>query len=177
VFIEIEDLKPEPLHVHHTYAVGELPFEYQGTELNEPVSTEFLLTHKEKNLRIGGTLQTGLRYTCSRCLKQAERHLATSFDLFYMPHPADVHTGEEIELKDADMDVGFYDGMRFDVDGMIVEQIMLSIPMRYVCSEECKGLCFSCGADLNEGPCPCKQDEPATRFAVLKEFRKRMDEK
>ncbi len=176
MFIEIEDLKPEPLHVHHSYAAGELPFEYQDAVIDEPVTTDFLLTHKEQDLRIGGTLQTGVRFACSRCLKQASCHVSASFDLVYVPQPKPVRPGEEIALSYADMEVGFYDGIRFDVDTMIVEQITLSLPMRFVCAEDCKGLCQSCGADLNQGPCSCKHDEGDARLSVLMEFRKKTDQ-
>jgi uncharacterized protein len=175
VFIEIEDLKPEPLHVHHIYAVGGLPFEYQDAVIEEPVTTDFLLTHKERDLRVGGTVETGVRFGCSRCLKPSFRHVATSFDLVYLPQRKPVRTGEEIELRYADMEVGFYDGIRFDVDTMVVEQITLSLPMRLVCSEDCKGLCYSCGADLNLGACPCRHDEGDLRLSVLKDFRKKTD--
>ncbi len=175
VFIEIEALKPEPLRVHHTYAAGELPFEYPGAVIEEPVTTDFLLSHRERDLRIGGTVETGLRVGCSRCLKQSTRHVTASFDLVYLPQPKPDRTGEEIELRDADLEVGFYDGIRFDVDTMVVEQIVLSLPMRFVCSEDCKGLCYSCGADLNQGPCPCKHDEGDARPAVLREFLKKTD--
>jgi uncharacterized protein len=176
VFIEIEDLKPEPLHVRHTYALGELPFEFHGAVLSEPVSTDFVLTHKDRDLMIGGSLTTDVRYTCSRCLKQDSRHLSTSFDLTYLPHAKGVRDGEEIELKYAEMEVGFYDGIRFDVDAMIVEQIVLSMPMRFVCSEDCKGLCHHCGKDLNEGACLCTDEVTDPRLSVLRDFRRKKDE-
>jgi uncharacterized protein len=74
------------------------------------------------------------------------------------------------------MDVGFYDGVRFDVDAMAVEQIVLTMPMRFVCDELCKGLCPNCGADLNQGPCLCKDEPGDPRMSVLKEFRRKMDD-
>lgn len=175
MFIEIEDLKPEPLHVHHTYAVGALPFEYQDAVIEEPVTTDFLLTHKELDLRITGTVETSVRFGCSRCLKPSHSHVGTSFDLVYLPQPKSVRAGEEIELRYADMEIGFYNGVRFDVDTMVVEQITLSLPMQLVCADDCKGLCYTCGADLNQGPCACKHDEGDSRLSILKEFRKKTD--
>ena len=176
MFIEIEDLKPEPLHVHHTYAVGDLPFEYQDAVIEEPVTTDFILAHKDRDLRVGGTVETSVRFGCSRCLKPSCRRVASSFDLAYLPQPKSVRAGEEIELRDADMEIGFYDGIRFDVDTMVVEQITLALPMRFVCTDDCKGLCDICGADLNLGPCSCKREEGESRFSVLKEFRKKIDQ-
>jgi uncharacterized protein len=104
------------------------------------------------------------------------RRVATSFDLLYLPQPpAQAGPEEEIELKYDEMDVGFYDGIRLDVDLMALEQIELALPMRFVCSEECRGLCPMCGVDLNERACGCSQERSDPRLAVLREFRKKME--
>jgi uncharacterized protein len=58
---------------------------------------------------------------------------------------------------------------------MILEQIELAVPMKVVCKDDCKGLCFQCGTDLNEGTCSCSKDEPDARMGALLEFRKKMD--
>jgi len=51
VFIEIEDLKPEPLHVHHVFQAGEIDFFHEDAALNDPVAVDFTLTHKDSDLR------------------------------------------------------------------------------------------------------------------------------
>ena len=176
MFIEVEDLEEEPLHVQHTYPQTELPFRHEDAVLDEPVAVDFMLTHDARDLRLGGFLETALRFTCARCLKQVPRRLATSFDLLYVPQPpATADAEEEIELDYDEMDVGFYDGIRLDVDLMVLEQIELSIPMRFVCREDCRGLCYTCGADLNERTCSCTQQTGDSRLAVLREFRKKME--
>ena len=175
MFIEIEDLKAEPLRIHHIYAVKDLDFAHADAALDEPVSVDFVLDHKEKDLRLGGTLQTSIRYECARCLRESSRRLATNFDLLYLPQ-ADWGVDQEIELKYEDMQIGFYDGIRFDVDLMVLEQIELALPMKFICQEACKGLCVNCGADLNESPCLCKGSDIDSRLAVLREFRKKMDQ-
>lgn len=173
MFIEIERLTPEPLHIQHLYAAGELRFEHDDASLLEPVATDFILTHKGRDLRIEGTIKTAVRYQCSRCLEEFSSGLETRFDLCYLPQ-SDWKPDEEIELKYEDMGIGFYDGVALDVDLMVLEQIELMMPMKFVCREECKGLCPSCGADLNKGACPCKLDPLDTRLAVLRDFRNKM---
>jgi DUF177 domain-containing protein len=175
VFIEIEDLKTEPLHVRHLYGVKDLDFAHADAALDEPVSVDFVLDHKDKDLRLGGTLQTSVRYKCARCLRESSHRLATSFDLLYLPQP-DSSVDQEVELKYEDMQIGFYDGIRFDVDLMVLEQIELAMPMKFICQEGCKGLCVNCGADLNESPCRCESSQIDSRLAVLREFRKKMDQ-
>ena len=176
MFIEIESLELEPLHVRHEYGTEELSFQHDDAALAEPVSTDFTLTHKDRDLRVAGFVRTTVRYQCSRCLVEFSRPLESRLDLFYLPQ-ADWKKDEEIELKYEDMVVGYYDGIRLDVDLMVLEQIELGMPMKFICREGCKGLCPSCGADLNQGPCACKADTADTRFAVLREFRSKMNNK
>jgi uncharacterized protein len=173
VFIEIERLTPEPLHIQHLYAPGEIGFEHEDASLQEPVAADFILTHRGTDLRVKGTIQTAIRFQCSRCLTEYSSRLETRFDLCYLPQ-SDWKPDEEIELKYEDMGIGYYDGIALDVDLMVLEQIELMMPMKFICREDCRGLCPSCGADLNQGACPCKLDSMDSRLAVLRDFRDKM---
>jgi uncharacterized protein len=173
VFIEIERLTAEPLRVEHVYGIEELRFAHDGAILEEPVATEFTLTHKEKDLHVEGAIRTAIKYQCSRCLRNFSHPLTAGFDLFYLPQ-AEWKKDEEVELKYEDMEVGYYDGIRLDVDLLVLEQIELAMPMKIVCRDDCRGLCPYCGADLNEGSCPCKVDTTDSRLAVLRDFRSKM---
>jgi uncharacterized protein len=175
VFIEIENLRSEPLHVHHVFPVGEVKFIHEDAVLTEPVAADFLLTHKGRDLHIDGTVQTAIRFRCSRCDKEFFRTFSTSFDLSYMPQPKWTNENAEIELKYDDMGVGYYDGVTFDVNLMVLEQIELAMPMKFICREDCKGLCYKCGADLNENACQCVTEESDSRLSVLLEFKKKRD--
>jgi uncharacterized protein len=175
VFIEIERLTSEPLHVQHVVPEGELQFKHEDASLAGPVSADFILTHQAQELHVTGAVQTGIRYQCARCLKELEAPLCARFDLLNFPQQ-EWKENEEIELKYEDMEVGFYDGIRLDVNLMILEQVELAMPMKFVCREDCKGLCPACGADLNVESCPCKVEPTDSRLAVLRDFRKKMKE-
>lgn len=175
MFIEIEDLKEGPLPISHVYAAGEIGHSHEAAVLAEPVRADFVLMHKERDLRIEGTVETAIRFKCSRCIREFTRPLSASYELFYLPQPKWKSEDAEIELRYEDMEVGFYDGIRFDVDLMILEQIELAIPMKLLCREDCRGLCYLCGADLNESPCACNRQETDSRLAVLLDFRKKLD--
>ena len=71
------------------------------------------------------------------------------------------------------MEIAYYDGIALDVNVMILEQIELAIPMNFVCREDCRGLCYKCGIDLNEGTCLCKNEEIDSRMSVLLEFQQK----
>jgi len=175
VFIEIEDLKPEPLHVRHVFPVGEIKFSHEDATLDGPVTTDFVLSHRDLDLHVDGTVETAIRFHCSRCTKEFSRPLNTSFNLSYLPQPKWTNEDGEVELRYSEMEVAYYDGVTFDVDLMVLEQIELAMPMQFICGEDCKGLCYKCGADLNEGACPCKNDISDSRLSVLLDFKKKKD--
>jgi uncharacterized protein len=169
LYIEIERLKPEPLHVRHCYDVGESLFEREDAAQVAPIEVDFTLTHKERDLHVKGRVQTTVRYQCSRCLAEVVRPLDVRFDLTYLPQ-AQWKPEEEIELKYEDMNIGYYD------DLMVLEQIELAVPMKFLCREGCKGLCPVCGADLNVKPCSCSPESVDARFDVLRDLRSKMKE-
>jgi uncharacterized protein len=177
VFIEVQDLKQEPLHVRHVFPIGEIKFFHEDATLSEPIATDFLLTHKDRDLRVDGTVETNIRFRCSRCMKEFSKSFAASFDLTYLPQPKWTNEDAEIALKYEDMEVAYYDGVVLDVNLMILEQIELAMPMNFVCREDCRGLCYKCGADLNEGLCLCKNEETDSRLSVLLEFRQKKKDK
>ena len=176
MFIDIESLKPEPLHVHHIFPIGEIKFTHEDAVLSEPVTADFVLRHKNRDLYVDGIVETAIRFRCSRCTKEFFRPFSARFDLSYLPQPKWTNEDGEIELKYEDMEVAYHDGVAFDVNLMVLEQIELAMPMKFVCRDDCRGLCYRCGADLNEGACPCKKEEPDSRLSVLLEFKKRRAE-
>lgn len=175
MFIEIEDLEPEPLQVHHTFSTGEIKISHEDAVLNGTVTTDFLLEHADRNLSVSGTVETGFRCRCSRCNKEFTENFSAEFNLSYRPQPEWTDENVEVELKYEEMELAFYDGIAFDVNLMVLEQIELAMPMKFVCQEDCKGLCYQCGADLNEGACSCSKETKDSRLSVLLDFRKKMD--
>ncbi len=174
MLIDIESLKPEPLVVHQVYEAEEIRFAHEGAQLSAPVTVDFVLRHKEKDLQIEGSVRTEVRYVCSRCLREFTRPFSAAYSLSYRPHPVPAGKDEEIELAEEDLEVGFYDGIALDVDLMVLEQIELSMPMKIICAGDCKGLCPHCGVNLNERTCSCRTEETDQRLAVLLDFRKKM---
>ncbi len=99
-----------------------------------------------------GRLRSEVRSICGRCGRQI------AFD----PHAeveAVFRQTERIdisEVSDGAEDVYFFDGSSIVPDEAFRDSLLLSIPSKVLCSEECKGLCVSCGRDLNDGPCGCE---------------------
>ncbi|HQP29583.1 MAG TPA: DUF177 domain-containing protein, partial [Syntrophales bacterium] len=58
-----------------------------------------------------------------------------------------------------------------DLDPIVYEQILLQIPLKILCREDCRGLCPHCGANLNDGPCRCPEEAVDGRFSALKKLK------
>ncbi|MCL2877279.1 MAG: DUF177 domain-containing protein [Acidobacteria bacterium] len=172
MFIEIEGLEGKPLHVRHLFPINEIRFSHEDAWLETPVAVDFTLFPSGKELQVAGAIKTSVRCRCSRCTKEFILTFEDDFDLSYSQQPK-WDGSAEIELKYEDMDIGYYDGVRFDVNALALERIELTMPMQYVCRDDCKGLCYKCGADLNEETCLCRE-EPDTRLSVLLEFKKKL---
>jgi uncharacterized protein len=81
--------------------------------------------------------------------------LATKFS-FYLS-TAQFGGISEIELSEDDLDVDFVEGNFLGVDQVVREQVVLNVPMKSLCTQECKGLCPLCGCNLNAEKCSCAQ--------------------
>ena len=75
------------------------------------------------------------------------------------------------------MDYEFFDGEEIDIDLLVVEQIVLALPFKALCSEECKGICPHCGANLNLEPCQCAGKQADSPFATLQAIKQRLPDK
>lgn len=106
---------------------------------------------------------------CDRCLSSYSHVLQPEFRLFLSSHHPDL-VQSEIELLEEDMLVEFITGEEIELGDIVREQIYLSFPMKFLCHEECRGLCLACGANLNRGECGCREKKGHPAFLKLKEL-------
>jgi uncharacterized protein len=123
-------------------------------------------------VQVTGSLAARLQLTCGRCLEPFAFDLREALDLVYVPRSiGDGATDEdEVSLSDHDMVIAFYDGEQLDLAEIVREQLVLSLSMKRLCREECRGLCAVCGANRNLGECGCPPSPAHSPFAPLKEI-------
>ncbi|MCP3959813.1 MAG: DUF177 domain-containing protein [bacterium] len=92
---------------------------------------------------------------CMRCLAPVTESTSSEVDLLI--HTGAKVTDEELELQEADLGVLVLEDLELDTRPILIEQIQLGIPMKPLCKDDCAGLCPSCGADCNAGPCGCEK--------------------
>jgi len=107
---------------------------------------------------------TNARYVCDRCLTDFQKKLKSKFQLVY---------SKETRNKFEDDVYRFLEENAFEIDltDDVRENLLLVLPMKHVCSEECKGLCLKCGANLNKESCNCTEDDIDPRWEKLKSLK------
>lgn len=150
-----------------------LPFEYRYKNFNpgkgyadiKPVGDACLdgrITNNAGYIRLDAVLTLQYCTACARCAAELERTL-------HVPVERDIAIRGQLEDEDTD-DYLFIDGEELDLEPLTVEEIYLGLPMRELCSEDCRGLCSKCGKNFNEGTCSCPEREPDPRLAILSKW-------
>jgi uncharacterized protein len=126
-----------------------------------------------EDIRVVGRFSTDLETRCARCLEPVPHSLAESFDLVYRPQGVDAH-GNEVSINQAETEIGYYQGEGLALEDVLKEQILLALPVKPVCRNDCKGLCPHCGRNLNLESCDCVSTMADPRWADLEEIRKKL---
>jgi uncharacterized protein len=183
MFIEIQELERHPLDFREEFSPGAIDF---GEEVRQrsPLLSEghadLVEEHHGKHqvvqdIRLKGKLETDLEVACARCLELVVLPLKRSFDLLYRPLGTDAGH-EELSVTDAEAEIGYYEGEGLLLEDTLREQVLLSVPLKALCREDCKGLCPHCGRNLNEGECSCTEQMEDPRWAALKEIRTKLNQ-
>ena len=128
------------------------------------------LSKHAHDILVRGRLEGEVGLSCGRCLEPFTASVETDFDLLLVPAPLG-EGAEEEELSAQELDVDFYTGETVDLEAIIREQIILMVPLKPLCREDCQGLCPTCGTNLNLESCSCqtgKSDSPFAQLAKLK---------
>lgn len=152
-----------------SYDVDEPASSITDVQVLSPIRGNLRFTNTGDLLLVRGILHTTVELECSRCLR-----------LFEMPLLCEVE--EQVELRaiaarpfehpqvtivPEEGDTLFLDGNILDLTELIRQMLLVSLPIKPLHDAECKGLCPTCGADLNEGECSCERPAGHPAFAAL----------
>ncbi len=168
--IEVEQLEGSAKPFAHTYAPAELILDEESARLTEPPQIRGSASRTGNEVRLRGNIKARAEVDCDRCLAALDIPIETDFDVTYIP-ASDYAANETAELQADDLLVSVYEDDSIDVDEIVREQILLAMPARALCGEDCKGLCPVCGNNRNTQPCSCEDKETDPRWAGLKDLR------
>lgn len=116
---------------------------------------------------VQGHISGSLELTCDRCLESFEFKIDEDFKVLLLPKGS-LNLHEEKELSSEELEVSFYENSFISFFNILQEEIFLALPYRMLCREDCKGLCPTCGTNLNEKICECSKIKKSSPFAALK---------
>ena len=115
-----------------------------------PVSFSGTYMLADETVIVRGIARAVIESPCARCLKSTETAVEAELDEAFIRD-----TGEE---READDDQYMYSGHVLELDEAVRTALLLELPSRILCKEDCLGLCDQCGADLNINACSCQKD-------------------
>jgi uncharacterized protein len=125
------------------------------------------------DIRIRASLETRVEVLCARCLEPVQQSLETSFDLLFRPQEADSDNADR-PISTSETEIGYYEGDGLLLEDVLREQILLALPAKILCKEDCKGLCPECGRNRNTDACDCVTGSADPRWSSLTEIRSRI---
>lgn len=149
---------------HRGGRVGELRVSDSVVDAEATVEADVVLDSLDGGIEVTATVTAPWSAECRRCLKPVGGRIEAHVREMYRPRPPG-------EPPDQDEETYPLAGELLDLRPLVRDAVLLELPIAPLCREDCAGLCPTCGADLNEGPCSCPPDGGDARWAVLDALR------
>jgi len=181
MLIEIRELERHPVDFQEQIAPGVIDLGSEAKQAGNLESRGRATLVREQHgkhqfindIRMAGELSVQIEIPCARCLEPIARDLNRKFDLLYRPQGSDAGR-EELSVTAAEAEIGYYRGEGLLLEDVLREQVLLALPLRVICREDCKGLCPHCGQNLNWGQCNCAEPQEDPRWSALKDIREKL---
>ena len=124
-----------------------------------------------------GSVKTEIALCCDRCLESFSSPLALDFQLVLeLPASGDDAGGHLVAEHGAEfgeIDVVVLSEPLIDLGDILYQQVILAMPQKILCRDDCRGICGVCGQNLNQGACGCRDEDNTSPFAVLGKLAKK----
>jgi uncharacterized protein len=181
MLITVPDLEREPLEFDTSLGPDAIDF---GTEIQQSGQmevagrAELIEEHRGPreivpDIRLRAKYQGKVEVACARCLDAVEHPLKGDFDLIFRPLGVDQGSAEH-SICTSETEIGYYQKSGLVLEDVLREQVLLSLPARTLCRQDCKGLCPRCGKNLNTETCNCDTAPADPRWSALSELGSRL---
>ena len=166
--MQIEVAKIEQTPLTGTFEIKEQSAGGQGFEsftVQHCVVSYELYRISDTEISFKATYDGSLKLDCTTCLDEYMLPVGESFSILFkirLPELAGL-----ITLNEKDGDIQFITEDTIDIEKQVLDAMQLDLPIAHQCKEDCKGICSSCGVNLNDGPCNCKQEKVDPRWHAL----------
>lgn len=167
--VELSRIENEPLSFDEELSIAPERLDTVQVEGVTPVRLVATIQRQLVGYRLEGRVVGRAALACDRCLARVDWSCDESFSVELRPGSTLV-ADDEVGLADDDLEVTFVEGDELDTEDVAVEQLLLALPMRVLCRDDCAGLCPSCGGNRNEpGACRC-EPEGDPRWDALRDL-------
>ena len=172
MFFKVRDLEVRANRFETEIAPGVIDYQDEKLRQKDALKTSGeakLVMAPLGEIRVSGHVAVCMEADCDRCLEPAPVAIDADFSLFYRPVSEGYSDEKEIDSGEAEM--GFYEGDGVQLNDVLREFVLLSLPMQRVCKEDCKGICPTCGQNRNLKECACARAQTDERWAALKSLK------
>jgi len=182
MFISLQQLELEKVEFSQQLAPGKLQLGEdlrQSGALKTTGRAELLEEHRggKKNIvediRVLGSFSTEIEIRCARCIEPVATKVGGDFDVLYRPLGIDAGRDEH-SISEAETEIGYYSGDGIELEDVLREQILLALPLKVVCREDCRGICAGCGKNLNVEQCACEGQPIDLRWRALADIKNKL---
>jgi uncharacterized protein len=167
--IELASLEEGRGDFTHTYQLQDLTLDDERVVLRGTTEVRGKVKRSGTEAVVEGHIDTGVQVDCDRCLKPIQFPVTSDFSLEYITG-GEYEESHLAELTEDVMSVSVFNGDTIDLDEIVKEQILLAVPTRSLCKDDCLGICPQCGYDRNSGECGCEQKETDPRWSALRDL-------
>lgn len=158
----ISDLLGKPGASRSVEFSVDMPLAMDMAKVASEVDVEIRFDATSREIVATGSLEFDAEATCTRCLTKIDEHLSTKFSQIYGSPDPDDEDAQDVLPIGADGDI--------DLESPVRDEVGVALPLSPVCRDDCRGLCPTCGTDLNREPCDGHEDLSSSPFAVLQDF-------
>lgn len=140
------------------YSLDMSDLEYMGYyPLKKPVVLKGTVSNKASLVRLEASISYEYDAPCDRCGSEALRGHSVKLDKSLAVRTESEESDTILVIPD----------MKLDLEELIYSEVVVNLPMKHLCKEDCKGICSKCGKNLNEGECGCPKKEIDPRLSAL----------
>jgi uncharacterized protein len=132
---------------------------------SHPVTVDVTLDKTTRQIYLKAAVATTGKFICDRCTDEFDQRVTNTYNVFYV---YDEESGSS--LPPEEVQVLTPDTVHVDLSDDVRQFVLLSVPLKLLCREDCKGLCPSCGTNWNAGKCACKQETTDSRWKGLEKL-------
>ena len=130
--------------------------------VNDQLDCSITVKSTSNGYRIYGNIKCKILESCDRCLNTYEHNKKIPLDIILSNNVELINNTDIILFKDSEDFI--------DLGPIIYDLILLDSPLKRLCTDNCKGLCYNCGKDLNKALCKCMKPNSDHRWDKLKKL-------